>query len=187
MTTDPGMSETGEQPVQSRTIGPGDNDYGRTPGWHPLNGQFAAPTSDDYEAGPCPKCGEFAIGAERHPDGLVHCRNNHKFKRGASAIIHGVDPAKPGCDISAAVLNIGFTITIKSTPEGPGKCALHVTDDTGHTHMLANLGAFPTGAELAEIVKGLRSAAAAGIHNIDFKLRNPVAADLVDRFFKRVR
>lgn len=35
---------------------------------------------DPYRAGPCPICGEFAVGTFRHKGAPVMCRNGHQFR-----------------------------------------------------------------------------------------------------------
>ena len=39
------------------------------------------PLADVYKAGPCPECGEFAVGTWRTPFAPVYCRNGHMWKR----------------------------------------------------------------------------------------------------------
>lgn len=170
-----GMPPKSEQPAQSRNIGPGDDDYGRTPkSWN-----VGAPLIDQYKAGPCPTCGEFAIGAERRPDGLVHCRSRHTWPRKYV----GCDMAKPGSDTTVATFTFGYVVTLRKI-EG-GMADLQVRDDAGEVRMSARLAEFPSQEEIAALVKGIKTAATGGINNIDFRIRNPMAADIVDRFFKR--
>ena len=36
---------------------------------------------DPYNAGPCPRCGEFATGTYRHTGAPVFCKNKHEWER----------------------------------------------------------------------------------------------------------
>lgn len=49
---------------------------------------------DPYGAGPCPHCGEFAIGTMRHKGSPVSCKNNHFWKGTCSC--HPNTPVETG-------------------------------------------------------------------------------------------
>lgn len=154
---------------------------------HPLQGgaqprseQLMPPIADAYGAGPCPKCGEFAVGADRTPDGLVHCRNNHRFKRGASAIIHGIDPAAHGADTSGAKAEIKFSVEFRGLQDG--KAMLTVYGAPGVPALMSvTLAAFPNQEDMQKIVDGIATAAAGGISALDTRIKNPGISDFLDR------
>jgi hypothetical protein len=179
------MTDPADHPLQGgephlRNIGPGDDDYGRTPkSWN-----VGAPLIDQYKAGPCPTCGEFAIGAERRPDGFVNCRNNHKWLRKYV----GCDMAKPGEDTNVEHHTISVTVAFIKRVGDP-TCQMRVTvpGATGEpVAMAVNMAAYPTDEERKALVACVATAARTGINNVDFKIRNPVVADIVDRFFQRM-
>lgn len=123
---------------------------------HPLQGGDAPrtpptmpPITDAYQAGPCPVCGEFAVGAERRPDGNVFCRNGHAFARGAhAAYLHGLQAAHPhefaaGHEAvrTAKFVDVTFVVGVMRTDDGRAKFTVTHKDET---IMTSTLAAFPT-------------------------------------------
>lgn len=178
----------------TQNIGPGDDDYGRKPRpvWKsiipPENHNFG-PDKDTYGAGPCPVCEEFAVGAERSPDGQVFCRHGHRWDRpkthatdqGLDALLsmHGVDPAKPGSDHTACKAQFTINVeihqqlngTARMTAYGPGQpiALLSVT-----------LKTMPDEATIRQLVEGVQSAAISGIKNLSDRINNPDASMILD-------
>ncbi len=126
---------------------------------------------DPYGAGPCPSCGQFAIGAERGLDGDVACPNGHRWKRA-----HAARPPETKPD---AVF--GFHVRVAKNADGVPQLAVTDAADMNSVHFSIGLEALPTPGELNAIVEGMKKSCADALSSLERRLRNPGLSDLIDR------
>jgi len=147
-------------------------------------GSLSAPAADNYAAGPCPHCGEFAVAAERRPDGRVECRNGHWWDRGAhAAYLMGIDLAKPGAERTVGTFDFSYRVIFDRGLAGE-PTLMRVIGGSGEILLSAKLAQFPTDKEMLDIVKGIDSAADGGIRNLAARISNPTAAAVIDSLWK---
>jgi alkanesulfonate monooxygenase SsuD/methylene tetrahydromethanopterin reductase-like flavin-dependent oxidoreductase (luciferase family) len=131
--------------------------------------------------------GDVEQTAERRIDGRVACRHGHWRDRprvyvpGSPVVI---DPAAPGADTNVEQHTISVTVAFIKRAGDP-TCQMRVTVPGASGEpvaMAVNMSEYPTDEERKALVAGIATAARTGINNIDFKIRNPVVADIVDRY-----